>query len=174
MPQAISSGKVQLQGQWFSPRSSSQCSESRHSAHDFYTPQPVQKPAVFYLCTILHDWSDKYCIKILSQLRAAAGPDTQLIVTDNIISYASPQSTLPKEIPGVVFSTLPEPLLPNKGEANIMPYLADMQMLTGQNGSERTVMQYDSIFEASGWRLTRVHMDKGFQSQNSKIIGVPL
>ncbi|KAI0771399.1 O-methyltransferase [Irpex lacteus] len=139
MPEAVTSGRVQLQ------------------AHDFFTPQPVREPAVFYVCTIMHDWSDKYCIKILAQLRAAAGKDTHLI-----------------EIPGVVFSTMPEPLLPNKGEAGVMPYLADMQMLTGQNGSERTVMQYDRIFEESGWRLTRVHMDKGFQSQNSKIIGVPL
>lgn len=174
MPEAVTSGRVQLQGWCLNSRSNFPCSSSENPAHDFFTPQPVREPAVFYVCTIMHDWSDKYCIKILTQLRAAAGKDTHLIVTDNIISYASPPSTLPKEIPGVVFSTMPEPLLPNKGEAGVMPYLADMQMLTGQNGSERTVMQYDRIFEESGWRLTRVHMDKGFQSQNSKIIGVPL
>ncbi len=143
-------------------------------AHDFFNAQPIQKPAVFYLCTVLHDWSDKYCIKILTQLRAAAGPDTQLVIMDNIISYASPQYTLPKEVPGATTPAPPEPLLPNGGEANIMPYLADMQMLAGLNGSERTVMQYDHIFEASGWKLTKVYTGNGFQSQDSKIIGVPL
>ncbi|KAI0087858.1 O-methyltransferase [Irpex rosettiformis] len=156
IPGAISSGRVKIQ------------------AHDFFTLQPVQKPAVFYLCNIIHDWSDKYCVKILTQLRAAAGPETQLVIVDGIVPYSSAQSTLPKEIPGAMIPPPPEPLLPNLGEANITPYLSDMQMMVALNGSERTVMQYDDILEASGWRLARVSLDKGLQSTYSKVIGVPI
>lgn len=122
---------------------------------------------------ILHDWSDKYCIDILKNLRAAAGPQTILVVNDNIISYASPDTEYLKAIPGAEVTLPPAPLLANKGEANIMAYLADMQMLTSLNGSERTVMQYDKLFEASGWKLERVYVNRGFQSQSSKVIGVP-
>lgn len=122
---------------------------------------------------ILHDWSDKYCIDILKNLRAAAGPQTILVVNDNIISYASPDAEYLKAIPGAEVTPPPAPLLANKGEANIMAYLADMQMLTSLNGSERTIMQYDKLFEASGWKLERVYVNRGFQSQSSKVIGVP-
>lgn len=121
----------------------------------------------------MHDWSDKYCVKILTLLRKAAGPSTQLIIMDNIISYASPQCTIQGGIPGETISIPPEPLLPNWGEANIMPYLADMQMLTALNGSERTVAQYNRILEASGWKLARVYTGEGFQSQDSKLISIP-
>ena len=122
---------------------------------------------------ILHDWSDKYCVQILKNLRAAAGPQTVLVVNDNIISYASPGGRNVETIPGTATVPPPEPLLANKGEANIMAYLADMQMLTSLNGSERTIMQYDELCVASGWKLERVHVNKGFQSQSSKVIGVP-
>ncbi|KAI0697894.1 O-methyltransferase [Cytidiella melzeri] len=166
MPDALSSGRVTLQ------------------AHSFFTgPQPIISPAVFFLRMILHDWSDKYCIQILKHLRAAAGPHTQLVVTDNIISYASPpssssspSSTDPyKSIPGATpTSTPPAPLLANNGEANLMAYLSDMQMLTLLNGCERTARDFERIFEASGWKVERVFVDEGFQAQNSKIVGVPV
>ena len=126
------------------------------------------------MCKVIHDWSDKYCVKILTRLRAAAGPETQLVVVDGLVSYASAQSTISKEIPGAAVPPPPEPLLPNLGEANIGPYVSDMQMLVTLNGRERTVAEYDDIFEASGWKLTRVSLDKGFQSTHSKIIGVPI
>lgn len=122
---------------------------------------------------VMHDWSDKYCIKILKSLRAAAGPQTQLVITDNFIPYAASASDSVKHIPGALTTTPPAPLLANKGEANLMAYLADMQMLATVNGSERTILQFDGLLEASGWRTIRVYVDEGFQAQNSKIIGVP-
>ncbi|KAI0771380.1 O-methyltransferase-domain-containing protein [Irpex lacteus] len=156
MPLAISSGKVQLQ------------------AYDFFTKQPIQKPAVFHLCKVLHDWADKYCIQILSHLRAAAGPETQLVVVDIVLLYALPQSTTTTKASGAATSTPPEPLLQNMGEANIRPYLSDMQMMTVLNGSERTAQQYERLFEESGWKLTRIFVDEGLQSTHSKIIGIPI
>lgn len=77
---------------------------------------------------ILHDWSDKYCLQILKHLRAAAGPQTQLLILENIIPHALENSTLTKGIPGASMTLPPTPLLSNKGEANIMPYIADIQV----------------------------------------------
>lgn len=40
---------------------------------------------MFLLKHILHDWSDSYCIKILTNLRRAAMPDTTLLIFDVIM-----------------------------------------------------------------------------------------
>ncbi|KAI2604697.1 putative O-methyltransferase [Hypoxylon sp. NC1633] len=38
------------------------------TGHDFFTPQPVKDARAYYLHSVLHDWSDDDCIKILEQL----------------------------------------------------------------------------------------------------------
>ena len=86
--------------------------------HDFFEPQPkLFKPAdVFLLRFIVHDWSDKYAIKILRHLREAATMDTKLVVIDVIVSHTCKSDTgsvNPK------ISAPPAPLLQNWGEANI-------------------------------------------------------
>lgn len=96
------------------------------AAHDFFAPQPVKSPAVFLLRCILHDWSDEYAIKILRQLRDAAGPKTQLLVIESLMSYACPTPENTKKIPGQVENTFPEPLLPNRGAASSMAALSDL------------------------------------------------
>lgn len=98
------------------------------TAHDFFTSQPIQKPEVFFMRMIIHDWSDKYCLQILKYLRAAAGPETQLVIVDNIMPYASVDTDLISSIPGASTLLPPAPLLPNKGEANLMAYIADIQV----------------------------------------------
>lgn len=77
---------------------------------------------------VLHDWSDEYCLKILRHLRAAAGPHTQLIVVDSILSYACADPDNVRDIPGAALPQPPAPLLPNRGAASLMQYLLDMQV----------------------------------------------
>lgn len=40
-------------------------------AHDFFTPQPVHGARAYYLHSVLHDWSDDDCVKILQALKPA-------------------------------------------------------------------------------------------------------
>lgn len=72
---------------------------------------------------ILHDWSDKYSIKLLRNLRNAAGPDTKLVIVDSIISYAcdAPHQSNAEDDPRP-----PKPLLPNLGGANLLAYEVDV------------------------------------------------
>ncbi|KAI0798589.1 O-methyltransferase [Irpex lacteus] len=156
VPGAVSSGRVQLQ------------------AHDMFAPQPVRNAAVFFLRAITHDWSDDYCVKFLSQLRAAATPQTQLIVIDNVIPYACADSEQTLDVPGAsnIRPTAPPPLLSNFGAAGLMTYLADIAMLVGLNGHERTIPEFANILERSGWKLVRVHSE-GFNFHDIKIIGIP-
>ena len=37
-------------------------------AHDFFTPQPVTNARAYYLHSVLHDWNNEDCCKILRQL----------------------------------------------------------------------------------------------------------
>uniref|UniRef100_A0A8H7K5S5 O-methyltransferase domain-containing protein n=1 Tax=Bionectria ochroleuca TaxID=29856 RepID=A0A8H7K5S5_BIOOC len=41
------------------------------TSHDFFTEQPVKNARTYYLHSVLHDWGDDDCIKILQQLKPA-------------------------------------------------------------------------------------------------------
>lgn len=50
--------------------------------HDFLTPQPVKDADIYLLRWILHDWSDKYCVKILQSLTPALKKGAKIIKND--------------------------------------------------------------------------------------------
>jgi hypothetical protein len=50
--------------------------------HDFFTEQPVKDADVYFLRWILHDWSDKYAIKILRSLIPALKDGARIIVNE--------------------------------------------------------------------------------------------
>lgn len=110
------------------------------SAHNILTPQPVHNPAVFFLRMIMHDWSDEDCVKILSHLRAAAGPNTHLVVSENIVEYACAQPDDLADIPGAVLPPAPAPLLANYGSADLFAYLMDLQVSLHNNSAILTLM----------------------------------
>ena len=51
-------------------------------AHSFLHEQPVKNADVYYFRWIFHDWSDKYCIKILQSLIPALKPGARIIISD--------------------------------------------------------------------------------------------
>ena len=61
-------------------------------AHDFFTDQPVKDADVYYFRWILHDWSDKYCIKILKSLIPALKPGARIMFSERCLE---PPCTLP-------------------------------------------------------------------------------
>lgn len=124
LPEALENGRVRL------------------VAHDMFTPQPnLGSPVdVFVLRGILHDWADSYGIRLLSQLRAAAGPKTKLVVIEILLQPPchDPETST---IKGCESRTVPEPLLANMGAANSVDYSMDMMMMGFGNGQERTLRQ---------------------------------
>ncbi|KAE9377359.1 sterigmatocystin 8-O-methyltransferase precursor [Stipitochalara longipes BDJ] len=60
--------------------------------HDFFTEQPVKDADVYYFRWILHDWSDKYCVKILKALIPALKPGARIILSERCLE---PPCTLP-------------------------------------------------------------------------------
>ena len=76
---------------------------------------------------MLHDWSDKYSLKILKQLRDAATPGTKLVVLEMIMPYACQDTEdIADGIASAVATKAPNPLLANWGAVNELIYMLDM------------------------------------------------
>jgi hypothetical protein len=76
---------------------------------------------------ILHDWSDAECVTILKRCREAIAPEGRIAVIEAIVDNANPHAAL-----------------------------ADMAMLMGLSGKERSIEEFDALFEAAGLRRTAV------------------
>lgn len=50
--------------------------------YDFLTPQPVKGADIYVLRWILHDWSDKYAVKILKNLVPGLKNGAKVVVND--------------------------------------------------------------------------------------------
>ena len=61
-------------------------------AHDMFTEQPVKGADVYYFRWILHDWSDKYCVKILKSFIPALKPGARILFSEICLE---PPSILP-------------------------------------------------------------------------------
>lgn len=100
-------------------------------ATDYLEPQPALATGadVFLLRAVIHDLSDKYATKLLTNLRQAATANTKLIVIDNIVEYACPVPQDPDFlVPGYEPATAPAPLLPNFGAARVFQYNLDINV----------------------------------------------
>jgi O-methyltransferase len=53
--------------------------------HDFFTSQPIKGAKYYHLRGIMHDWPDKECIKIISQLRDVFKPGYSRLLIHTII-----------------------------------------------------------------------------------------
>src|SRR5579864_2868635 len=91
-------------------------------------------PADAYsLKLILHDWDDQECVKILSNLRAAASLEARVFVIEHIV---------------------PGPHEPHFAK------LFDIHMMCWGTGRERTEAEYGRLLEAAGWKYYRTWYPK--------------
>lgn len=52
---------------------------------DFFQPQVVQDATIFFLKTVIHDWSNEMSQTILGHLRDAATLSTKLLIMDRMM-----------------------------------------------------------------------------------------
>jgi hypothetical protein len=53
--------------------------------HNMFTDQPVKDAHVYLLRYVLHDWPDKYCVKILQRLIPALKKGTKVVIQDHLL-----------------------------------------------------------------------------------------
>jgi len=79
--------------------------------------------------SILHDWNDEECVRLLTNCRASLEPGGRLLVVEMLVPEAA----------GPDFVTL-----------------MDLNMLVMTGGRERTAREYDALFESAGFGKARV------------------
>ena len=61
------------------------CGRVKFMSHDFFQEQPVKGADVYFFRWIFHDWSDKYCVRILQNLIPALKYGARLIINEFVI-----------------------------------------------------------------------------------------
>ena len=57
-------------------------SKVKFEFHDFFTKQKIIGADIYFLRMILHDWSDRYCLRILKNLIPALKTGTKILIND--------------------------------------------------------------------------------------------
>ncbi|KAF8215437.1 O-methyltransferase [Mycena galopus ATCC 62051] len=115
-------------------------------SHNFFDPQPENRPAAFVLKDVIHNWGDSYSLQILTHLRAAASPDTKLLIVGVIIQYLCPSA-----------NDKSAPLLPTYSIRGEQQYMLDIGMLTCVNAREHTADSLGILLRKSGWQIDGIH-----------------
>jgi len=112
---------------------------------DFFKDQPphrAKKAEAYFLRHILHDWSSKFCVQILTNLRRAAKATTRLLICETSLEppLIDPNS----------------PLLSNGGMATSFSHHYNLIMMSLFNAEERSQEDYEELFALSGWKFQSV------------------
>jgi hypothetical protein len=97
-------------------------------AGDFFEAVP-EGGDVYALSHIVHDWDDETAIRLLRRCREAMSPEARLAVCEMVVP-AGPEPHFSK--------------------------LLDLEMLVNTGGRERTLEEYERLYAAAGFALTRV------------------
>ncbi|ORX94569.1 S-adenosyl-L-methionine-dependent methyltransferase [Basidiobolus meristosporus CBS 931.73] len=103
---------------------------------DFFKSVPNDGD-VYLLCTVLHDWDDPSCIKILKTIRKhMTKPHARLLILEMIVT-----------------SPMPDP---------VVAY-SDLQMMMMVDGKERSPKEFAYLLQKSGFLLHQIHtLSKGY------------
>ncbi|KAJ8508980.1 hypothetical protein ONZ45_g8812 [Pleurotus djamor] len=126
---------------------------ARFEAHDFFQPMNIAAD-IYFLRSIVHDWSDEDSTKILKQIRVGAKATSKMILFEMAVIPACPSQNT--ESKNAATSEAPWPLLQNLGLGGGHMTASDLQMLTRFGGKERTVDAFVALGKSAGWVLESV------------------
>jgi hypothetical protein len=90
----------------------------------------VPSADTYFMKMILHDWDDKECLKVLSNIQRAAPTQARLFIAEHVV---------------------PEPETPHFSK------LFDIHMLCALTGKERTEEEYLALLKQAGFKHVRTH-----------------
>lgn len=109
--------------------------------HDFFTTQPVKNAEAYFLRLILHNYSDKYAVRILHQLMPAMkkGPGgSKLLIADQVMQPMRGSSSWDSSSDGSTGISA--------RDESTMRFL-DLQMLIMLNAKEREMVDWEALFK---------------------------
>ncbi|WP_162601746.1 methyltransferase [Occallatibacter savannae] len=96
---------------------------------------PLPRCDGYLLMEVLHDWTDAHSTQILQQIRQAAPDSAKLLVIETV---------------------LPDENAWANGKGNHFGNHIDINMMVLTGGRERTPAEFERLFSASGWSLSRL------------------
>lgn len=99
-------------------------------SYDFFTEQPVKGARIYYLRNILHDWPDKECAAILSNMAKAMDTEYSRIIIDD---YVLPDTGADRRSAGM-----------------------DILMMLFVSGMERTQRQWEVLLHSVNLEIVQV------------------
>lgn len=104
--------------------------------HDFFTPQPIQHARAYFLHSVLHDWGDADCLRILANLKPALKPGYSRVLFNEIV--------VSEEDPTIQATSM------------------DMMMLAHCDPAyERTEEDWKTLFTKAGYVVNRIVSNSG-------------
>jgi O-methyltransferase domain/Dimerisation domain len=98
------------------------------TAGNFFDLVPAGADA-YILCDVIHDWDDDHGVRILKNCRRAMAKNARLLLVEMVV---------PEE------------------DGNCFSKLLDLNMLVMTGGRERTQSEFCALFDAAGYKLTKV------------------
>jgi hypothetical protein len=99
---------------------------------DFFKSVPAGADA-YMMKHIIHDWDDERSIQILRNIRSVIPKDGRVLIIEMVIPEGNK----------------PDP-------AKSLKHLMDVLMLVDEGGKERTKSEFKKLYEASGFKLTKI------------------
>jgi hypothetical protein len=114
--------------------------------HDFFNENPVKGADVYWMRYIMHDWSDDYCVTILSQIARSMAPKSRLLICDQVMNTTLGCAEI---------APAPKPLPANYGYFTRYSHQRDVAMMALINGIERTPDEFKDIAGRAGLVVKR-------------------
>ncbi|KAI5919292.1 S-adenosyl-L-methionine-dependent methyltransferase [Camillea tinctor] len=116
--------------------------------HSFFDVNPTKGADVYWLRYIIHDWSDDYCVQILSAIKPSMGPRSRILICDQVMNTTLGCEELPPA---------PSPLPANWGYYTRYSHQRDLAMMAIINGIERKPVEFRALAEAAGLKLRNLY-----------------
>ncbi|GAW24044.1 hypothetical protein ANO14919_136230 [Xylariales sp. No.14919] len=97
--------------------------------YDFFQEQPIKGARCYYFRSILHNWPDADCIRILKNVAMAMKPGYSKLLMSEFVLPAS--------------------------NAPLYPAILDINMMVLLNGMERTEAQFNGLLDAAGLKVVK-------------------
>lgn len=95
-----------------------------------------------------HDWSNDYCVRILTAIRDRMSESSRILLCEQVMNTTYGCDEI---------DAAPAPLPANYGYYGRYLHTRDLSLMGVINGIERTPLQFKNLIERAGLKLTKIY-----------------